>query len=117
MSNNSTNQIDSTEKIIERNINTNSNISTLPFRSNFQTESIVSNLQSETIPIACSCLFSNHGNFQFKQNLLTNNTNYLSSKNSQFENLLEDKKRDVLILKEAEPKQLVNKLRSRKEGK
>jgi hypothetical protein len=110
MSGNIFNQIKATKETIEGNYNSYSNLQTQPIRSILQAESTASNLQGEPIPMACSCSFLDLRNIQPNQNSNINNSNWLSIKN--IGNKLKDEKRDFLLLKESEPKQLVNELKS-----
>jgi hypothetical protein len=54
--NNSFNESEATDKIIEGNNNQYSNYLALPLRSKLSTESAAINLQGKLIPMTCSCL-------------------------------------------------------------
>jgi hypothetical protein len=74
----------------------------IPERSNLKNESIANNLLGEKIPMACFNLLSNLGIDQPKQNLIINNSNYLSSNFEHFIYQLKDEKWNDLLFRNAE---------------
>jgi hypothetical protein len=101
------NQITATEKIV---LNSRSYQEAVPKRKQKQTENMSNNKQGETIPMACSSLFSYQMN---NQPLEAINNNYSSSNLFQLGTLFKDRKRNNLFSQDAETTQLINKPKKR----